>query len=82
MATLADGAPLTGERPLILCMHPHGFFPVATNHNLGFERSGVVRAIPAVLSQPAGLAVAVASFCFYVPGTCHVTVTYSTVSTE
>ena len=53
-------------------MHPHGFFPMATLHNLGFERSGVKRALPAVYDMPQwqshGLAVAVASFCFYVPG--------------
>jgi len=81
MVTLADGEPSgdhravgppSGGRPLILCMHPHGFFPMATNHNLGFERSGVQRVLPAVYAQPqwqsCGLAVAVASFCFYVPG--------------
>ena len=81
MVTLADGepsgderaaGPLLGGRPLMLCMHPHGFFPMATLHNLGFERSGVKRALPAVYALPQwqshGLAVAVASFCFYVPG--------------
>ena len=81
MVTLADGepsgdepaaGPMLGGRPLMLCMHPHGFFPMATLHNLGFERSGVKRALPAVYALPQwqshGLAVAVASFCFYVPG--------------
>ena len=63
-ATIADGPPL--QSPCILCMHPHGLFPFGTNHNLGMSRGGLTSA--SVFPGARSLVVAVASFCFYIPG--------------
>ena len=65
--TIADGPALQShDGPFILCMHPHGLFPFGTNHTLGFSRGGLTSA--SVFPAARSLVVAVASFCFYLPG--------------